>query len=279
MNTIKILVLLVMALTSGCNKDKTNDSSEVKPGNDPNFTIVKNSDKGFEAFNKKVEVFGIPIYAVNKVDDVKLLHAANVMAQYLDNDEDGAVDNKSVIDIMKSNKAFMVMWKSQGDIEKVSAESRYGQDLGNDETNPEWHKNKTGRFDAALEEVLHIITHAGFSNVYPEILGENDKSLVGKSMNIARGGNFKSIPDKYPASAWYTYDDNTCEYNCMVTEYIYWALTSHLGAQVNRENEISNEWKLHTPELLKQRDFNVYRILTNKDYKLPSKLPDGKYRQ
>jgi len=34
-------------------------------------------------------VFGIDIYAVADVTDAKLLHTANVMALYLDNDEDG----------------------------------------------------------------------------------------------------------------------------------------------------------------------------------------------
>jgi len=50
-------------------------------------------------------------------------------------------------------------------------------------------------------------------------------------MDIARGGHFKKIPHKYPEIAWYTYDDRTCKYDCMATEYIYWELPSMLGAQ------------------------------------------------
>jgi hypothetical protein len=56
-----------------------------------------------------VVVFGIDIYAVSSVEDTKLLHAANVMAQYLDNDEDGTVDDQLVLDKMLENKVFMVM--------------------------------------------------------------------------------------------------------------------------------------------------------------------------
>ena len=50
-------------------------------------------------------------------------------------------------------------------------------------------------------------------------------------MDKARGGQFTEIPNQYPSSAWYTYDDETCDYKCMSTEYIYWALTSILGGQ------------------------------------------------
>ena len=66
----------------------------VDPGNAPNFTIVAHTDEGFGPTNRKVEVCGLPIYAYPEVEDVKLLHAANSMAQYLDNDEDGIADNQ-----------------------------------------------------------------------------------------------------------------------------------------------------------------------------------------
>ena len=33
----------------------------------------------------------------------------------------------------------------------------------------------------------------------------------------------------YPDGAWYTYDDQTCEYECMAIEYIYWGVATYLG--------------------------------------------------
>lgn len=252
--------------------------TEVLPGNDPNFTIEINSDNSFSSFNKKVMVFGIPIYAVSKVDDLRLLHAANIMAQYLDNNEDGEVDNPLVLSAMLSANAFMVMWKKESDLNIEPPSNAEGQDLGNDETIIDWHTNgHIGQFDAALEEVLHIITHAGYANAYPTIFGEQAGSSLSNAMDVARGGQFTSIPNNYPEEAWYHYDDATCEYNCMVTEYMYWALTSLLGAQENRANEINNEWELNTPELLEESDLLIFNLLTNPQYNFPTVLPDGTY--
>lgn len=262
------------------NNNDANNNGTVSAGNDPNFTIVPNSDSELSSFNRKVAVFGIDIYAAPQVTNDRLLHAANIMAQYLDNDEDGTVDNQLVVDKMVENKAFMVMWKSENDLNIDLPNGRLGQDLGNDETVINWHTNgKTGRFDAALEEVFHIITHAGYAQAYPDIFGETQGTTLANAMDIARGGQFTSIPNPYPASAWYTYDDQTCAYNCMTTEYIYWAMTSILGAQENRLDEIEQEWKLNTKTKVQNTDKAVYDLLTNPEYKFPTVLPNGKYRR
>ncbi|MDO7712358.1 MAG: hypothetical protein MUQ05_02085, partial [Schleiferiaceae bacterium] len=80
------------------------------------------------------------------------------------------------------------------------------------------------------------------------------------------------------SDAWYTYDDSSCGYDCMATEYFYWALTSMLGAQANRLNEIDNEWLLNTLAKVQQGDSAVYQLLSNSQYHLPTVLPDGNYQ-
>ena len=251
---------------------KTESVNNILPGNDPNFKIISHNDIGFESTNRKVDVFGINIYAYPEVEDLKLLHAANIMAQYLDNDEDGNIDNPFLISTLKSNKACLFMWKYEYQI-NINA-----QDLGADETVPSWHRNdQNGKFDASLEEIWHVITHSGYAKAYPGFFGENEQSSIAKAMDVARGGKFKSVPDQYPPNAWYTYSDESCEYECMVTEYIYWGMTSILGAQKNRSSEISQEWDLHTKNLVKDKDKLIYSLLTDPKYKFPKVIPDGSY--
>lgn len=269
-STLSITAVVLISLS--CKKYK------VTPGNDPNFKVVENTDSDFKKFKKKVTVFGIPIYATKKVENEKLLHAANIMAQYLDNDENDTIDNQLVVDKMIEKGAFLFMWK--GKLERRKAPNRdSGQDLGADETVPTWHSNgQSGRFDASLEEVLHLITHVGYANVYPTIFGEGEGTALSNAMDIARGGKFTSIPNTYPDHAWYTYTDKTCTYDCQTTEYMYWSLTSILGAQSNRLDEISQEWKLNTKILVQGTDPTVYSLLTDNQYKFPTVLPDGTYR-
>ncbi len=282
---ILMVVLGTIILTTACvSCSKDSDDSDVKPiesGNDPNFKIVANNDKGFSGVDRKVDVFGISIYAVKAVEDAKLLHAANVMAQYLDNDEDGVVDNELVLASMKKNNAFLFIWASESDMDNIKMpDNAAGQDLGNDETNPNFVKNgKKGEFDAAIEEVWHLINTAGHCQVYPEVFGMEAGTVLANAMDVARGGKFLEIPKTYPENAWYSYNDETCTYaDCQTIEYFYWAMSSILGAQENRANEINHEWKLNTKELVKERDSEIYSVLTDPKYKLPTVLPDGSYK-
>ena len=285
-----LLCSLSLLFFSCLKAPKTAKSCAIVNNTEDFFTIQDNTDSPGRAYNvfcKKVNVFGVYVYGTCKVEDSDLLRAANVLAQYLDNDEDGLVDNPLVLQKMIENKAAMAMFgkenssfkrrffrTNEGDYTPESAQDLYGE-----ETHPNWDNNSP--FDAAFEEVLHLVTTKGYSLVYPDVFGEFKGSLIANAMDIARGGSFDEIPSQYPSSAWYTYDDQTCEYGCQVSEYFYWALTSLLGAQdyPGRIDEIGNEWKLNTPELLQNNDTSVYSILTNPIYALPTTLPDGSYRK
>lgn len=289
----KVLLLLVILniVFVSCRKaPKAASECDFTNIKEDNFTIVNNDDspeRPFNVFCKKVDVFGVYIYATENVSDADLLYASNIMAQYLDNNEDSIVDNPLVLEKMLENQSVMVLFGSEKSSKKSvflrSANKLEGayvfQDLYGDEIHPSWNRNSP--FDATLEEVLHLITHTGFSKVYPSVFGEQKGSEIANAMDKARGGQFDDVPSNYPSNTWYTYDDETCEYNCQVTEYFYWALTSLLGAQdyPGRYDEIGQEWKANTPSLLESKDSEVYGILTDTIYKLPSVLPDGTYRR
>ena len=225
-------------------------------------------------FTKSIDVFGIPVKAESCVSNRKLLHVASVLAEYLDNNNNRKVDNPRVVKQLRKREGGCVSIYCGDD----------GDDpcmwLFEDEIFPEG--SRKGRPDATIEEVLHLISQTGYAYAYPKQFGEKRGTQIATAMDKARGG-YKGPGqpvNKYPAGAWYTYDDRSCDYACMVTEYFYWGLTSILGGQSypGRYNEIKREWQLNTKAKVKRKDKALYRLLTTRKYKLPKKLPDGKYK-
>ena len=244
------------------------------------FSPSRTTENVDELLPKRLRVFGIDVYGVERVEDAKMLHAANVLAEYLDNDEDGQADHPNLLRTLRAQEAKLIMWKDPSDIEKITPHlSSLGgsQDLGNDETRPEWHRDRSSEFDGSLEEIWHLIAGRGYGVLYPRIFGEKPGSRLAEAMDKARGGFFRQVPQTYPQDAWYTYDDSTCAYPCQVSEYFYWGMTGILGAQKNRLDEIGREWRLDTEEKIKARDQALHRLLTDEKYGLPTRLPDGNY--
>ena len=283
LDTIKInYFMFLVFIFFSCKEDNYKECADLTYGTDYiQIKGVSESDKNyFKYFCKTTEIFGIKIYATNKVDNEKMLHAASILAEYLDNDEDGQVDNQKVVDKLIEKNVWLLLVKNesdQNDAERINLKNSNYQDLRDEEITL---VNGSPRFDASLEEVLHLITQHGYAEVYPEVFGEKKGSKIADAMDIARGGYFKKVPNEYPANAWYTYNDESCDYSCQITEYTYWALTSILGGQDfnGRFDEIKDEWKLNTKEKVKNNDSDVYNLLTKSEYKLPTKLPNGKYR-
>jgi len=231
-------------------------------------------------FTKQIEVFGLHIYATESVADDKMIHAANILAEYLDNDEDGVPDNQLVLEALVKHNTSIVMGKDEDEIHALDRSALppgETQGLGDEETRPRGAEK--GVFDASLEEIIHPITYVGYGESYPEAFGTSPGSEVAKIMDEARGGHFVKVPDKYPDNAWYTYYDETCDYECQITEYVYWALTSILGAQdfPGRLEQIQEEWRYNTREKVAEGDPKIYALLTDPQYKFPKILPDGIY--
>lgn len=232
-------------------------------------------------FSKHLDIWGTKIIATPGTPDEKVIHAANILAEYLDNDENGIPDDNFVISALANNKSMITMAATELDFEKILDKidpfeifdkGFTVQDLYGDETAPEYN------FDASLEEVHHLILNYGWGEVYPDQLRQEEGSAIADAMDLARGGRFDSTPSQYPDGAWFTYYDSTCDYECMVTEYTYWAHTSLLGGQVDRFDEIGHEWRANTPELMRSVDDFATSILQDPQLKLPKSLPDGNYR-
>ena len=61
----------------------------------------------------EVRVFGVPVFATARVDAAALSHAAVVLAQYLDSDDDGAADAEPVVAAMVAAGAALMMWPDE----------------------------------------------------------------------------------------------------------------------------------------------------------------------
>ena len=169
-----------------------------------------------EVFSKYVSVFGVHVFATDDTPDSMVIHASNVLAQYLDNDADGTPDNPSVVGILTVDEKIrdgrmelaladdfstsIVMVATEHDIspmfesvpekfyEMIDQGKLRVQELYGDQTNP---TKAEGRFDASLKEVLHLITSAGYSWAYPDVFDEKAGSTIASYMDNARGGHFE----------------------------------------------------------------------------------------
>jgi len=248
---------------------------------DPN---PNSSNIALSAFTKYIDVLGcFSIYAESSISDAKVLHAAAVAAELLDNDEDGIIDDPLIETQLSNENALIPIFSSEGS----SAENIFFNNYNGNGVSAVLYKNEIdpnnpGHWgnDATVEEVIHTINHVGHTNVYPNAFSLSpNSSLMSTAMDVARGGQFTTIPNPYPASAWYHYDDWTCDYQCMMIEYIYWAIVSYMGILDDAQTAqgIVNEWEPYNATLLQSTDILMYALITDTQYKLPLLAPDGNY--
>ena len=227
-------------------------------------------------FPIKIEVYGVKIIGTEATPRKDIKKATKVLKQWLDNNGDNKPDNSLVVDELIKNNAILAMGKTENDLENsfdnlIDFLEESDVDVDN------FERSLIGLISdepniAYMEEILHLVTQVGYANAYPEVFGEFKGSRISKAMDIARGGFFKITPKVYPDNSWYHYYDKSCDYSCMITEYFYWSLTSLLGAQVNRYDEILEEWELNTPKKM-ERDKLMIELLQDKKYQIPDRLP------
>ena len=250
------------------------------------FTIEPSTNNGlaFSGFTKHVNVLDcFQIYAESSIADSKVLHAAAVAAELLDNNEDGIVDDILLKNELSSKGALIPIFSVDGSsAEGIFFNNYNGNGAAAVLYNNEMDPSQTGHWgdDATVEEVIHVINAVGHTAIYPSAFEiAPNSSLMTAAMDVARGGQYLTIPNPYPNAAWYHYDDNTCDYGCMAIEYMYWSIVSHMGIlnDVSTCNGIANEWEPCSPSLFQSTDILMYNLITDPQYLLPQLAPDGNY--
>jgi hypothetical protein len=251
---------------------------EAAPTLRPDFEII-----GLDMLNgvldRKIMVFGIPVFTYAGVAEQDFVRTAHVLAQWLDNDEDGEVDNRLVLGALAEHNSYVFIVENQGQVNTYNFQNgTRAFSVDAESIQRRWYTTgPSGDPDGTMEEPFHMISDAGYGKVYPEIFATQRGTVIADAMDIARGGYFERTPDVYPDGAWYTNPTKGCQYGCMVGEYFYWSMTSTLGVNVNRGEHIKDQWKLYTLELVEQRDKTMFGLLTDPKYRFATKYPDGVY--
>ena len=220
------------------------------------------------AFDKSALVFDtLLICGTNQVSAEKLTHAANVAAEWLDNDEDGQVDEPRLLTALKENNPVVLMTGSGISARAIPTllpliQGRSSQDLSAAETNPAGERR-----DASQEEIHHIIMNAGWIPLFPATFSDqaNQNSTLYQAWKIADDNQH------------YVYNDPTCNDSCKVTEFVYLATAAYMETGAEKDLA-SDEMRLNTRAELGQAIPSVIEIFESNEYLYPTNhWPDGTY--
>ncbi len=213
--------------------------------------------------------FGVVVCSSPSVTIAHQLHAEKVLHKLLDYNNDMIPDNEKVLNQMISNQSIFLVLKQEEEL--VHYESRSGDHFNFAVVyQEEMVLDDAEQFDATIEEALHLITAEGYSKVYPEFFGEFKGSQISVFLDEARGGYFASVPRKYPAKAYFTYYDKTCDYGCQITEFLYWSISTLRGQQKFnwRDYEIENEWRPETSDKLQTIAPKLVKFLSREEFSI-----------
>lgn len=258
-------------------------------------------DRGMD---KKISVFGINVYKYRDADLWALTYAATVLAEYLDSDEDGAVDDPAVIAALISSdgKEGLAVLNERGDVGSGDYKDSF------------WGISRVGGqaclaceggfHQQTLEEFHHAVYH-GFEIAYPSVFGSEPGTELMLAVEQAYG-DCEYCSDCAPDCVHYdcqgpddcSFVEGSCNGashyatpscgpgGCLAAENFYLAWTSLYGLQVDRCEILASEWEPCTPEAMMSdpRVALLYELVSGQaasaatlGYVLPSAAPDGRY--
>jgi len=168
--------------------------------------------------------------------------------------------------------------------------------------------------DAVLEEGFHLVTDTGFAYAYPDIFdvryGSNlTSAMLGTIGDCGFNTTSGVPPDIYKAFAFphcsgaYHYGDYTCEFECLATEYFHHLVASHNGEYAwgradleqkhkhpehlrlcSNDKSRATEWEIcwegdlsTSQKVLQERDPLGFGLISNPLFRVPLRMPDGRY--
>ena len=190
MHTMFITLLISCSGASNDSSSTSTDSSSETSSNTELGTIstpsltVSSLPSSFSVLSPHItkysEVFGIHIFATPDVTEQKIIHAANILAQYLDNNEDGTVDNALVLTQLRNRNASIFITPTEASFESLEETLEplvENLSISAFQTLFESEIAPSAGFDASLEELLHLITEMVMRTLIMIFL-ENERVLL-----------------------------------------------------------------------------------------------------
>ena len=243
------------------------------------LTIFDTFESLTQYFPESVEVYGIPVIRTALASREALVHTANLLAGYLDNDYDGVVDDATMYAEFINGDKGIVVYANSADETVINAalgswKSRTTS-VYEDEMNNFQGDSVGGNRDQTLERILrYFIVKQGYTVAYSDTLGTERSTDLTIAMDNARGGfqagGLESY--NYPPFAWYT-DPTGLTYENLIYEYLYLALSTYAGSNTWRDADIQNLWKPASPADLLLADGIIVGIIESDDYSFPTTEP------
>lgn len=208
-------------------------------------------------FTQFASVFGVPVVGTALVSREGMENAVSILQMYLDNDGNGVADNPAVVFALRDVGAVSGVFSTFSEHDDFEDRNGYFRTRSYNLVTmmeEEMYLRNNG-FDAALEETLHLVTQWGYAMAYPAVFGEKSGSDLADSL------------DQAMEEGYFDYD---CGYACLNTEFFYWAITSYMGLQGSRCEEIAHEWELCTREALKDSGLRITELIENPFYAIPT---------
>ena len=75
-----------------------------------------------------------------------------------------------------------------------------------------------------------------------------------------------SVPATYPDEAWYHYDDASCDYACMATEYMFWGTATNMKL-LEQDDEICDEIEKELDNYNRRKIYaNIFEMSISRKY-------------
>ena len=242
---------------------------------DPVFPTIFNGFTQYRSIlTKWTTIFGIPILGTANVSDEAVIHAANIVASYFDNNFDGAVDNPTLYAEFSDGLTGIVVYADSA--EETSLAGQLGSFKVNrtfsvyeDEMNNFLGDGVNSQRDLTGERILKDLLVPKYTQLYAN-LGTVRPTTITDAMDAARGGyQAGGIPNyNYPPFAWYT-DTTGLSYTDLVYEYLYLLVATVTGTLEWRQGTIISLWDPYNTTLLQTQDAAGYALVTDSSYGLP----------